>query len=330
MQKITQSTKNSVRLKNSNEPSDSLVNVARLILGGKCVAVPTETVYGLAANALDENAVRKIFEIKGRPLIDPLIVHIYDLESAKKISHFSPLAEKIAEKFWPGPLTLVLPKKNIVPKIVSANLHTVAVRMPKHPLMRALLKECKVPLAAPSANPFGYVSPTKAEHVRAQLGDKLDAILDGGQCSCGLESTIISLVDEKNISILRHGPIAQEVIEDFLKVKLLSPKKNPAHPEAPGMMKKHYSPNAKFSLFDGEKNIAENFDGAVIFIKKPETLKSNFYWLSEDGNLEKAAHNLFDLIRSCDASYKNILCEKAKGANIALAINDRLSRAAAK
>jgi len=330
MQKITQSEKNSVILKNSNEPNDSLVTVARLILGGDCVAVPTETVYGLAANALDEKAVRKIFEIKGRPLIDPLIVHIYDIESAKTISHFSALAEKIAEKFWPGPLTIVLPKKEIVPSIVSANLNTVAVRMPKHPLMRALLKECKVPLAAPSANPFGYVSPTKAEHVQAQLGVKLKAILDGGQCSCGLESTIISLVDENKISILRHGPIAQEEIEDFLKIKLITPEKNPARPEAPGMMKQHYSPNAKFSLFDGEKNIAENFDGAVIFIKKPAEVKSNYYWLSEDGNLEKAAFSLFDLIRSCDNTYKNILCEKAKGQGIALAINDRLSRASAK
>ncbi len=313
-----------------SEPSEEILSAARIILKGGCVAVPTETVYGLAANALNEEACRSIFSIKNRPYIDPLIVHVASLEMLESIAYVNNLALKLAEKYWAGPLTMVLKKKDTISNIVSANLDTVAVRMSKHPIMNALIIESEVPLAAPSANPFGYISPTKAEHVRAQLGDKIELILDGGQCQCGLESTIISLVEENSPKLLRYGPISKEDIEDTLGIELEIPKANPAQPTAPGMLKAHYSPNAQFSTFKEESEIEEGFEGAIIYLKRPTLATKDSFWLSEDGDLKEIAKNLYDIIRICDKNYNKIKCQAPENKGLGAAICDRLSRASKK
>lgn len=313
-----------------NLQADALQKAANAILCGGIVAIPTETVYGLAANAFNEEAVRKIFIAKGRPFIDPLICHVPDFEALETIAVPNESALKLAEAFSPGPITYVLPKKENIPSIVSAGNPTVAVRIPAHPLMRAFLNLVKVPLSAPSANPFGYVSPTKAEHVEAQLGNKVDFILDGGQCECGVESTIVMLTDENAPMLLRPGPISREQIEKVLGKSVRYPKdKNPAHPEAPGMMKSHYSPNAMLRLFEGQTCEA-NAENALLYFKRPQAPKAHEYWLSEDGNISEAAKNLFDLIRTLDTKYKFIHCEKLPNEGVGEAVNDRLKRAANK
>ena len=185
----------------------------KIIKEGGLVAFPTETVYGLGANALNPYAVAKIFEVKKRPTFDPLIVHISKIEWLEKLTtQVDEKALKLIEKFWPGPLTLVLPKSNIVPDIVTAGLPTVAIRMPSHNVALALIENAETPISAPSANPFGYISPTTADHVERMLGDKIDLILDGGKCPIGIESTVLSLIDEEP-KILRPGGLPVEEIE---------------------------------------------------------------------------------------------------------------------
>ena len=188
--------------------SPTPVNLRRLagvLRDGGLVALPTETVYGLAANALDARACRAIFRAKGRPTQDPLIVHVLDLAHAEELATFHPLARRLARRFWPGPLTLVLPKKICIPDIVTADRATVAIRSPAHPLTRQLLRRAGIPLAAPSANPFGYISPTTAAHVRDSLGKKISYILNGGACSVGVESTILDLTNPAALKILRKN-----------------------------------------------------------------------------------------------------------------------------
>ena len=219
-------------LDNFQQPSQAMLEAADFICKGGIGGVPTETVYGLAANALNPQAVRKIFEAKGRPFIDPLIVHVCDMDMAESIAVMDADAKKLAEKFWPGPLTMVLKRKSCVPDIVTAGLDTVAVRMPSHPITAQLIKITGLPLAAPSANPFGYVSPTTASHVREQLGGKIDFVLDGGECKCGVESTIVMMTVSPK-KLLRPGPIPPEDVEEVLGEPIdRSPKKNEAHPEA--------------------------------------------------------------------------------------------------
>ncbi len=309
--------------------SEVLKKASEIILSGGIIAIPTETVYGLAANALNPEAVRKIFVAKGRPFIDPLICHVPDFEALEKIAYSNESAKKLIAAFSPGPITYVLKKKENVPDIVSAGMPTVAVRIPAHPLMQAFLRMINLPLSAPSANPFGYVSPTKAEHVEAQLGDKIDLILDGGICECGVESTIIMLTDEERPMLLRPGPISKAQLEEVLGCPVHYPKdKNPAHPEAPGMLKSHYSPNAKLFLFEGE--FTNPLDTAKVYFKRPTAPKPNEYWLSEAGDVTEAARNLFDLIRTLDKSYKQIYCEKLPNDGVGEAVNDRLKRASNK
>lgn len=288
--------------------SDSEIDIARagaLLRAGELVAVPTETVYGLAGDAFSERAVRAIFAAKNRPFFDPLIVHVRSLEQAGTIADIShPFTKKLADAFWPGPLTLVLPKKDCVPEIVTAGAATIAVRAPAHPLMRKILAAAGIPLAAPSANPFGYVSPTCAEHVQESLGRRIGWIVDGGTCSCGVESTIVLVADKPRL--LRPGVITREQLERVLGVPVASEKslleksgkksanadagksaakaqknaaaemKNSAAgavaktapetaetpfaagaestkiptPQAPGMLKKHYSPTVPVELFE--------------------------------------------------------------------------------
>ncbi|MBO5255707.1 MAG: threonylcarbamoyl-AMP synthase [Opitutales bacterium] len=309
-----------------------ILEASRFISEGKIGGVPTETVYGLAANALNQDAVRKIFQAKSRPFIDPLIVHVCDMQMAESVAEFSDDARKLAETFWPGPLTMILPRKGCVPDIVTAGMDSVAVRMPSHKMMNELIKISNLPIAAPSANPFGYVSPTKAEHVVEQLGDKIDFVLDGGDCECGVESTIVMLTSSPK-KLLRPGPISASAIEKILGDKIdRNPKKNEAHPQAPGMLKSHYSPKAKLTLFANVEEIPSDFNGEVVFIKRPENPDKNHYWLSEDGNVIDVQKNLFALIRSLDKISQNgIYCQKPTSSDDSwLAVLDRLNRASTK
>lgn len=225
-----------------------LRQAAELLRSGRLVAFPTETVYGLGANALSEQAVLKIFEAKARPRTSPLIVHVSSPEAATDVVSVWPeLAQRLARKFWPGPLTLVLPKRPEVPDLVTAGLPTVGVRIPAHPVALALLRECQIPLAAPSANRFTQLSPTTAEHVRQSLGDRVDFILDGGPCEVGIESTVLSLVTFQP-AILRPGGLSREQIEEVVGPVTIASGFQAGPHASPGMHERHYSPRTRLLL----------------------------------------------------------------------------------
>jgi len=221
---------------------------ATLLRSGGLVALPTETVYGLAASALDAQAVARIYEAKGRPSTSPLIVHVASVEMARELARvWPPEAELLATRFWPGPLTLIVPKNPVVPDIVTAGLNTVALRMPAHPVTLDVIRLAGIPLAAPSANRFTGLSPTTSEHVRQALGDRVDLIVDGGPCSVGIESTVLSLVGEP--TVLRPGMISAAELEEALgkAVKVVDKVETVAHP-SPGMHERHYSPRTPLRL----------------------------------------------------------------------------------
>lgn len=321
----------------------NLATLARVLRNGGLVAAPTETVYGLAANALDAAACEKIFVAKARPQTDPLIVHIDALTDLPKLAVVNEAALLLAKKFWPGPLTLVLPKTDLVPSIVSAGLPSVAVRQPAHPLFRRLLRLAGVPLAAPSANPFGYVSPTTAQHVRDGLGDKIGHILDGGACAVGLESTIVDLRHPQRPRLLRPGAITRAQLEQTLGVRVLAPPRRPAASAvaqiAPGLLTRHYSPRTPVHLHTRLiPGAPEQRDprAAWVFIAQPPSLArsraKNIFWLDRRGDLAHVAHRLFALLRELDhAGFSHLHVELAPGsAGLADAINDRLRRAAAR
>ena len=310
------------------KPSRDILVAARFLSEGGIGGVPTETVYGLAADALNSSAVRKIFEAKSRPFIDPLIVHVSDMRMAEQVAEFTDEARLLASRFWPGPLTMVLPRKSIVPDIVTAGMDTVAVRMPSHPIMHDLICAAHTPIAAPSANPFGYVSPTKAEHVIEQLGGRVDFVLDGGDCACGVESTIVLMTSNPK-KLLRPGPVRACDIEEALSEKIdRLPKVNEAHPQAPGMLKSHYSPKSALRLFNDVSEIPSDFKGEIIFIKRPDEIKSNYYWLSQDGSPKEAMRSLFALLRALDKVSKyGIYCQNPPPGDDWLALADRLGRA---
>ena len=313
-----------------------LARLARRLRAGELVAVPTETVYGLAANALDSRACRRIFTAKGRPANDPLIVHIHSLAQLSEIAEVNAAALKLAKKFWPGPLTLVLPKRSVIPFVVSAGLPSVAVRMPSHPLFRRLLKLAGLPLAAPSANPFGYVSPTSAEHVRAGLGTKIRYILDGGPCIIGLESTIVDLREPKHPRLLRPGAITRTELSHTLGTRVRT---TPAKPKtgaqlAPGLLARHYSPRTPVTLHAGLSHALATRsppNEAWIFLARPAKLSGkNIFSLDPHGHLHGVARRLFATLRRVDAlGFTRIHIELARGQGLADAINDRLRRAAA-
>lgn len=308
---------------------------AEALRRGDLVGIPTETVYGLAAHALLPEACRGIFELKGRPLLDPLIVHIAHQEQLKDLAEVSVQAEEVLKQFWPGPLTLVLPKRSCVPDIVTAGLPTVAVRMPGHPVARELLGYCEFPLAAPSANPFGYISPTSASHVRDSFGGRLPFIIDGGDCSIGLESTIIDLSHPEQPAILRPGAISAAELSAALgtEVAYTGPQKVTAI-LAPGMLDKHYSPHKCLRLFSILDVPPPSADTARIFFARPSEPQKNDYWFSENGDLSEVATKLFRLLRELDKGpHQKLLCEvphMAPAGDLAAAIGDRLHRAAAK
>lgn len=315
---------------------------AQLLRDGDVVGVPTETVYGLAGNALNVESVRKIFEVKGRPLIDPLIVHFSDIQAAEAHIESNPSVRLLAEAFWPGPLTMVVPKKASIPDLVTAGLPSVAIRVPRHPVFRQILERLDFPLAAPSANPFGYVSPTLASHVKQTLGHRIEAVLDGGPCDFGIESTIIDLRNPETPTILRHGPITRDQISELLNIEVtdhIGQTNDIDAQSAPGLLTKHYSPNARVVLLENgfTKHPTENTEygatTALLLNQKPEwsQIPRHTFWLSESGDLADVAHNLFELIQRLDhQGYSKILIEQAPNRGIGQAINDRLSRAAAK
>lgn len=322
----------------------ALTLLARRLRAGELVGVPTETVYGLAANALDPKACRAIFRAKRRPLGDPLIVHIHSLSQLDDLCVPNAAALKLAKAFWPGPLTMVLPKREIVPGVVSAGLPSVAVRMPAHPLFRRLLKQCGLPLAAPSANPFGYVSPTTAQHVRDSLKGRLGDILDGGPAKIGLESTIVDLRNPERPRLLRPGAITAAAMSRVLGRTVASPrsgsakaktKSSPAPQVAPGLLARHYSPRTPVTLHR-KLGAAREAHAAYVYFRRPSakagtTRAKNIFWLDRDGDHRGAARRLFALLRELDGrGFRQLHVELAPEAELAAAINDRLRRAAAR
>jgi L-threonylcarbamoyladenylate synthase len=307
------------------------LNVAKeFLIKGELVAIPTETVYGLAGNALNEKAVLSIFEVKNRPAFDPLIIHTDSIDKVKEyVSDFPEKAQRLAEQFWPGPLTLLLPKKQIIPDLVTSGLDTVAVRIPKHPLLLELLAELSFPLAAPSANPFGYISPTNAEHVNQQLGDKIPYILDGGECEVGIESTIIGFEADDTV-VYRLGGLAVEDIEKLVGPVMLMPHST-SDPKAPGMLKSHYAPRKPLYLQKREGISGENSDltGYLLFDQYLEGVDTKYQRiLSPSGNMKEAAHHLFAYLRELDTlPVTSIRAEWVPMTGLGLAINDRLQRA---
>lgn len=302
---------------------------AALIRKGGLVAMPTETVYGLAADATNDRAVARVFEAKGRPRFNPLIVHVADLEMAQALAEFPPLAETLARAFWPGPLTLVLPRRShaSLSLLTSAGLDTVALRAPNHPVAQALIDETGLPLAAPSANISGTVSPTRPEHVRESLGDTVDMIVDAGPCPIGVESTIVKVEGEKAY-LLRTGGLARADIERVLGAPLETPPSS-GKVEAPGTLESHYAPHAPLRINVDAPSPDEAF---LSFGPAPKDHPHTFR-LSQSDDLREAAANLFAHLRAADrvcrtARLKGIAVAPIPAEGLGEAINDRLRRAA--
>jgi L-threonylcarbamoyladenylate synthase len=313
------------------EIGTDIKKAAQLLRDGQLVAIPTETVYGLAANALDADAVLRIFEAKGRPKFDPLIMHLPDAEAVRvHVMDIPPQAELLMQAFWPGPLTLVLPKKAHVPDLVTSGLATVAVRVPAHPHTQELLRSVDFPLAAPSANLFGHVSPTNAQHVNDQLGDRIAYILDGGPTDIGLESTIVGFEDGRPV-IYRLGGLGVEEIERVIGPMQLVLNQS-SDPKAPGMLKSHYAPRIPLYL-GNPSNLSEQLAGKRIGflgfnLPLCEMPSERQLILSPKGDLKEAAHNLFAHLRELEAmDVDTIIAEEAPDTGLGRAINDRLRRA---
>ncbi len=308
---------------------------AELLKAGKLVAIPTETVYGLAGNALNDHAILDIFKVKKRPKFDPLIAHTDSLEKVQSyVTHIPDKAMKLADAFWPGPLTILLNKKDHIPDLLTSGLPNVAVRMPKHELTQELLQRLDFPLAAPSANPFGYVSPTTAQHVEDQLGTKIPYILDGGQCSIGIESTIIGFDENEKPIIYRLGGKKIDDIENIVgrvKLKII----HSSDPMAPGMLKTHYAPSKRLIIGHLDMLIKRfqnrNF-GVISYHQKFDDLPSDKQIaLSPGKDLNEAARNLFGALRLMDQkNIDMIITERFPDEGLGQAINDRLKRAASR
>ncbi len=302
------------------------VSVAKKFLNsGQLVAIPTETVYGLAGNALQESTVLSIFKAKNRPSFDPLIVHISSTDWLTKLASEVPTKAKVLmDAIWPGPLTFILPKTDLVPDIVTSGLSYVGIRMPRHPVTLSLLKNLDYPLAAPSANPFSYVSPTTAQHVEDQLGKKIPYILDGGDSTIGLESTIISFENPQKPSILRFGGITQNEIESLIGPVSISLSNN-SNPSAPGQLDKHYATTKKTYLVNQPYELLR-FNVNVFCIGYGEALFE--YNLSPTENLDEMAQQLFKALRLADDSDKTeVAISLVPDDGIGKAINDRIRRA---
>ncbi len=336
--------------------TEDIERAARGIREGKLVAFPTETVYGLGGQATNTAALARIFESKRRPTFDPLIVHIANHEDLPEVADLSllqaerrDLVRRLTEQFWPGPLTLILPKQPCIPDLATSGLATVAVRLPAHPVARELIRRAGVPVAAPSANPFGYLSPTKAEHVLKQLGDRVDFIIDGGRCEVGVESTVLD-VSGSEVTILRPGGLARELIEACVgPVGHID--RSAQHPTAPGQLPSHYAPRAALSLYPlggipldipGKDTPGNAPQRAYLFFD--ETSRTQWLTgyrrmfpgrsdpesrvLSRSGSLLEAAASLFDTLHELDAlGVDQILAERVPDRDLGPAINDRLYKA---
>ena len=295
----------------------------KLLIKNECIAIPTETVYGLAGNAHSDRACKKIFKLKKRPKNNPLIVHYYNYQSLKEDCSFNSNFYKLYKRFCPGPITFILDlKKNSkISKIVTNKRKTLAVRFPKHPVIRNLLKRLNFPLAAPSANISSRVSAVCSDNVKEDFGNKIKYVLDGGKSSIGLESTIIDVRNRPKI--LRLGGLETSVIQKVLKKKILM-NNNPKKIYAPGQLKLHYSPGIPIRLNVKKTKKYEAF----LLISKRKEKKSNYYFLSQKGNLREAAKNLYSMLRKIKKNkYKSIAVTKIPNKGLGKTINDRLIRA---
>ncbi|GHV83630.1 threonylcarbamoyl-AMP synthase [Spirochaetia bacterium] len=334
---------------------ENIERAAKILSGGGLVAFPTETVYGLGADAFNKEALVRIFEVKSRPFFDPLIVHIADLDSLHRLVNFDVMCnaakqnlKSLCEVLWPGALTLVLPKNDDVPLLATGGLETVAVRFPDNETALNLIRFSTGAIAAPSANPFGYLSPTRAKHVEDQLGDKVDIILDGGKTAIGIESTVLDLSCTRP-KILRQGGVEQEKIEKIIgKIDNQIEKTYEANQKisSPGQLKSHYSPKTRLILHKTNEIISMPFEKKEAFLffddnsaqhwrefnKNECNIKQNcVFILSFEGDLNEAAANLFDILHKIDSLGFNIIhAEYAADFGLGRAINDRLARAGVK
>ena len=328
---------------------ENLALAARLLAEGELVAFPTETVYGLGAHALDKEAVLGIFAAKGRPADNPLIVHIHDRSQLDGICEVNDQALRLMDAFWPGPLTIILPRKAAVPNEVTANLDTVAVRMPSHPVALALLAACKLPIAAPSANRSGKPSPTSARHVFDDMDGRIPLIIDGGESDVGLESTVISLVGEKPC-ILRPGGVTKAMLEEVLGPvdlagSILRPLEKGEKALSPGMMYKHYSPDGQVTLIEGEESAvvealrrlcahaaSEGHRACVMcFTEHVNALADcHPHDIGSKDDPTEVAHRLFATLRGLDDEKMDVIfSEVVPPEGVGLAVMNRLGRAAA-
>ena len=306
---------------------NNISSAARSLKQGKLIAFPTETVYGLAANAMSDQSVAKVFQVKERPSFNPLIIHFHNIESAKKFVKFNKHASILAKKFWPGSLTLVLPKKKncMISLLASAGLDSLAIRVPKNKIARELIKKSGLPIAAPSANISGTISPTTAKHVLQNLPKNNVKILDGGKCKVGIESTIIDLT-KKNIFLLRPGGLEISKIEKILGLKIL-PHKNtsPSRPKSPGQMNFHYAPRVPLRI--NIKRIVPS-EALLSFGKHKHRSFKKELNLSFRGNLKEAASNLFKMLHTLDKKkFSSIAVMPIPKKGLGIAINDRLLKA---
>ncbi len=314
----------------------TIAEAANLLKSGRLVAFPTETVYGLGADARNSRSVAGIFESKQRPTFDPLIVHVVDVASARElVTEFSPIAERLAAAFWPGPLTLVLPKIAEISDLVTAGLPGVGVRVPNHPAALELLRLAECPVAAPSANLFGRISPTTAQHVLDGLNGRIDAVLDGGPCGVGVESTVLSLMTEEPM-ILRPGGLSIEDIEAVIgpvQLATTDPNKDAAAQMAPGMLSRHYSPTTPLSIIEATSKaipVAGQKCGLMTYGPVGVTIGfQKIEQLAEFSDLKTCAANFFAALRSLDsADLDVIIARKFPPIGLGIALNDRLKRAA--
>ena len=333
------------KIDEKNIDKSEIKKQAEILKKGDTVIFPTETVYGLGANALDEKAVSKIYEAKGRPSDNPLIVHIYDKHQVEELAKdISPKAHVVMDRFWPGPITIILNKKDIVPSRTSGGLDTVAIRMPSNPIAKELLKETNLPIAAPSANISGRPSPTKANHVYEEMNNRVDGIILGGDCTFGLESTVLDLTNDIP-TILRPGSVTKEDLESVIGQVNIDPalenKEDNIKAKAPGMKYKHYSPNADvFIVSGGEKEVAEKINALVLENNK-NNIKSVILCIEEHKNLYKGdtiilgrdlqevGSNLFDsLIMADKKGYDVVYTEAFENKGVGRAIMNRLLKSA--
>ncbi len=326
-----------IKSKLEKEQLTSMSNLAKasyLLRSGSVIAIPTETVYGLAGNIYNPDSIKQIYKIKQRPYTSPLIVHTCSLSRAEElVAEFHPLARVLAQRFWPGPLTLLLEKNNKVPDYITSGHSRVAVRVPSHPMTLELLRSLPFPLAAPSANPFGYISPTTKEHVRKQLGSKIRFILDGGSTHCGLESTIVGFEGERVI-IYRLGGIAQETLEEVVGEIDRYVKADVQHkyPPVPGATSRHYSPNTQLEVGNLDtllKKYSKRSLGVLAYKTPVEGITKKYQVVvSRKGCLKEAAKNLFSALHYLDQlEVDQIIAPYFPNYGLGITINERLSRA---